>query len=213
MSNFFDMDGGVMGTLSKITDVIFVSILFIIFSLPVITMGASFTALYYTTVKSIRRGRSYIFQSFWKSFKSNFKDATILWLLVLAVFSLLGVNLWFTSHMMSGTFAFVLACIYIMMAFTIFIAVVYLFPLLSRFSISKKNLLSTTFLIAIKHLPFSLLMALICLLSALAAYLIPLLMFVMPGVGALILSFPMERVLKKYTPTSQDETKDAWYLE
>ncbi|MFA9462848.1 MAG: YesL family protein [Velocimicrobium sp.] len=213
MGNFFNMDGGVMGTLSKITDVIILSLIFLVFSIPIITMGASFTALYYSAVKSVRRGRSYIFKSFWKSFKENFGSATVLWLIILLAGAILGLNLWFSGHVLTGKISFVLFCIYAMMAVTISLVIIYIFPLLSRFNMSKKKLISTAFFMAIKHLPYSVLMVFIFIASLVASYIVPLLIFVMPAAGALLLSMPMERILKKYMPESVDASKDEWYLE
>jgi len=213
MGSFFDMDGTVMGTLSKITDIIILSVIFLVFSLPIITIGASFTALYYTSVKCIRRGRSYLFKSFWKSFKENFGQATILWLILLIAGSILGLNIWFSGQIVSGNMGFILTCIYAMMAFTISIVTVYVFPLLSRFSMSKKKLISTAFYMAIKHLPYSILLVLIFTASLVASYIIPVLIFILPAAGTLLFSLPMERVLKKYIPASDDTSKDEWYLE
>ncbi len=213
MGNFFDMDGTVMGTLSKITDIIVLSVIFLVFSLPIITIGASFTALYYTSVKCIRRGRSYLFQSFWKSFKENFGQATILWISVLVAGGILGLNIWFSGNVVSGTAGFILACIYAMMAFTFSIVTVYIFPLVSRFSMTKKKLVSTAFYMAIKHLPYSILLVLIFMASLVASYIIPVLIFILPAAGTLLFSLPMERVLKKYMPASEDTSIDKWYLE
>lgn len=213
MGNFFDVDGGIMGTLGKITDIIFLSLLFLIFSLPIITMGASFTALYYTSVKCVRRGRDYIFKSFVKSWKENFKEATILWLIILALGAILGLNLWFSGKVIVGTMGFVLTCIYIMMLVTLILIVIYIFPLLSRFRIQKKAIIKTAFYMSMRHLPYSVLMLLIFIGSILMSYMIIPAVFVLPAAGTLLFSIPMERVLKKYTPESEDETKDEWYLE
>lgn len=213
MSNFFDMNGGVMDTLGKITDVIILSLLFLIFSLPVITMGASFTALYYTSVKCIRRGRGYLFKSFWTSFRENFTEATALWMLLLIIGSLLGLNVWFSTKAVSGSMSFILTCLYVMMGFTIFLITVYLFPLLSRFHMGKKKLITTAFYMAVRHLPYSILMMLIFAASLAAAYIVIPLIFILPAAGSLLFSLPMERILKKYIKSSGDESKDEWYLE
>ncbi|MEG1459148.1 MAG: YesL family protein [Acetivibrio sp.] len=213
MSGMFDVDGGLMGTLGKITDVIILSVLFLVFSIPIVTMGASFTALYYTAVKCIRRGRGYIFKSFWKSFRENFKNGTILWLIMLIIVSLLALNFRFCSQVIGGTTGLVFSCIYGMMAFTFLLFGIYIFPLLSRFNISKKKIISNGFLMAIKHLPYSFLMVIFVVVSIWATTLIPPLIIILPAGGALLLSLPMERILKKYTPASGDGKTDEWYLE
>lgn len=213
MGNFFDIDGGVMGTLGKIADVIILSLLFLLFSLPVFTMGASFTALYYTSVKCIRRGRGYLFKSFWTSFRENFAEATSLWLLFLIAGGLLGLNVWFSTKAMEGSMSFILTCIYVMMGFTIFLIGIYLFPVLSRFHMSRRKLITTAFYMAVRHLPYSILLALIFSASVLGVYIIIPLIFILPAAGSILFSLPMERVLKKYIKSSGDESQDEWYLE
>lgn len=213
MGRLFDIDGGVMGTLGKLTDIILLSLLFIVFSIPIVTMGASFTAMYYTSVKCIRRGRSYIFQSFWKSFKENFKESTIIWLILIVMSLILSLNLWYSTKLISGTTGFILSCVYGMMGVSIALCCVYIFPVLSRFSMGVKKLIQTSFLVALKHLPYSVLMVLIFGVCVLAIFILPPLVFVLPAAGSLIFSLPMERILKKYTPASEDNSKDEWYLE
>ena len=71
-----------MRFLTKLFDVMYLSILWFVFSIPIITIGASTTAMYYATVKVIRRDRGYIFQEFWKSFKLNFLQATLSWIII-----------------------------------------------------------------------------------------------------------------------------------
>ena len=61
------------------------NILFILFSIPIVTAGASFAALYYTMLK-VLRGEDELnpFRTFWQGFRENFKQGTIAWLILLA---------------------------------------------------------------------------------------------------------------------------------
>ena len=77
MGNFFSTDGPLFEGMAYIINIIYVSVLWILFSIPIITIGASSTALYYTVTKVIRHGRSYIFREFWQSFKSNLKPKQV----------------------------------------------------------------------------------------------------------------------------------------
>lgn len=211
MGNLFDMESPIMVMLGKLADVMLVSVIFILCCIPIVTMGASFTALYYTTAKCVRKGRSYIFQSFWKSFKENFVKATILWVILLAVISILGLNIWFALGVV-GKFGFVLLCVYGLMAFIMLNMSTYIFPMLSRFEVKNKQLLKNCLLMSIRHLPFSVLMLFIFLAMFVVCIFFPPAIFFAPGVGALIMSFPMERIFKKYITSSGDETLDEWYL-
>lgn len=64
----------------KLTDIIYLSVLWIVFALPIVTMGAATTALYHTVTKTFLDGRSYITREFRYAFKSNFKQSTIVWM-------------------------------------------------------------------------------------------------------------------------------------
>ena len=80
MSNFFNMDNGLFRALGKLADLMLLNILFLVCSLPIFTIGASFTAMYYVTLKLAENEEGYIARGFLKSFKQNFKQATIIWL-------------------------------------------------------------------------------------------------------------------------------------
>ena len=67
----------------KATECMLLSILWVVTSLPVITIGASTTALYYAVVKVIRNNEGYVWGEFWNGFRTNFKQATIIWLVAL----------------------------------------------------------------------------------------------------------------------------------
>ena len=58
--------------------------------IPVFTIGAATTALYYTVNKSIKNDRGYASSEFFSAFKSNFKQSTVIWLIFLAIYALLG---------------------------------------------------------------------------------------------------------------------------
>ena len=77
----FGFGGSLVGTVEKIFDIMALGFLWILCSLPVITIGASTTALYYAIVKSVKNNDGYVTKEFFRSFKLNFIPATILWML------------------------------------------------------------------------------------------------------------------------------------
>lgn len=77
-------DSRLSRALTWIIDLIFSGVLWTLFSLPVFTVGAASTGLYYAAVKCIRRERGRLWPVFWKGFRDNFRCATKLWLLFLA---------------------------------------------------------------------------------------------------------------------------------
>lgn len=92
MKGIFSYDSPLMGALTAIGDCICLSALWIVFSLPVITMGASTTAMYAAAYHSVRKKEGGLWRFFWGAFKDNLKRSTLIWLMVLAVMALLTVD-------------------------------------------------------------------------------------------------------------------------
>ena len=91
MKRLFGMDSPLMVALMKIGDLLCLSVLWLVFSLPIFTIGASSTALYAAVFYCLRRNEAGVWKHFWKAFRENFKRSTLAWLIelaVLAVFSL-----------------------------------------------------------------------------------------------------------------------------
>lgn len=82
---FFSYDSPIMSFLSKVADLLILNILTLIFSIPLITIGAATTAAHYTALK-IRREEGHVWSCFWKSFKENLKQSTGIWLIFVAYF-------------------------------------------------------------------------------------------------------------------------------
>ena len=89
---FFDIDGPVVQFLSKVADLMWLNILTIVCCIPVITIGASLTALNYMALKIVRNEETYITKGFFKAFKENFKQSTVIWLIFMVLFSVIYVD-------------------------------------------------------------------------------------------------------------------------
>ena len=76
---------------SALIDMIWAGLLWLVCSLPVLTLGAATTALYYTVVKCVRHDRGRVSRCFFSAFRANFRQATLLWLL-LAGYVLVGLG-------------------------------------------------------------------------------------------------------------------------
>ena len=87
---------------------------------------------------------------------------------------------------------------------------IYSFPILSRFSVKTKQLLKWSFFLSIRHLPLTVIMTAILAGAVVGGYFCFFYFFpavlVLPAVATLLISFPMEIVLKKYTPEAGTET-------
>ena len=89
MRNIFDLEGPLIGGLTKIGDCICLSVFWLVFSLPVVTLGASSAALYSAVHHCLGRGEAGVWKKFWTAFQENFKRSTLAWLIELVVLALL----------------------------------------------------------------------------------------------------------------------------
>ncbi len=134
------------------------NILWLVCCLPIVTIGASTTALYYTSFKIAKDEGSYITTMFFRSFKQNFKQATIIWLIMLVTGVIIvadAILLYRLRATSTGTVAVIwtllLACIFAcMIAYAIVLT--YIFPLLSIASNTTANMFKNAFLIGTHYL-------------------------------------------------------------
>ena len=93
MGRIFDMDSPVMRFLGRLADLMILNLVTLLCCLPVVTIGASLTAMHYVLLKMVRNEESYIVRSFFKSFKQNFKQATVIWLIILLFLVIFGADI------------------------------------------------------------------------------------------------------------------------
>lgn len=223
MSGFFSADNKFFVLMSKIFDVMVLGLLWLVLCIPVITIGPASTAIYYTMVKVIRRERSYLLKEFFRSFKLNFRQGAVLTLIyaVLAVLLYVDVTYILELSKEGSKYSSMMVGMFIVLAvFTIF-TVVYIFPLLSRFTVTIKNLIKWAFFISIRHIGWTLLLAVMFVGTAFLLYFsfffMPPLIIFLPGLYTLLASFPMEHVFKRYMPQEEESDEesgvDHWYNE
>ena len=171
MNRFFNMDNKFFVFMGRLADLIILNLLCIICCIPVITAGASITAMYYVTLKMVRNEESYIVKSFFKSFKENFKQATIIHIILLITALMLYFDLNIVKNL-EGTLSKVLTCIFIAFSFLYALILLYIYPLLAKFYNSIKNTFSNALLMSIRHLPYTFLMLIISLIP-IAIFFVP----------------------------------------
>lgn len=219
MGNLFNIDSPVLMVLSKICDILFLSVLWVFLCIPVITIGPATTALYYTTVKVIRKERGYLFKEFFKSFRLNFKRGAIVGVILTAIFVILyfDINVSWQSLSEDSSKGSVFLGIYLALTFLTISFTMFAFPILSRFEMTVKQLFKAAVYMSMKHLPFTFVMLVVVVAAIILTAFMPMLLFFIPATVVFINSFMMEHILKKYMPKSEgpgEETgKDEWYLD
>ena len=154
LSGFFNYDNPVWRFIGKFWDVIMLSVLWMVCSIPVVTIGASTTAMYYVTLKLVRDEDGYTFRSFFKSFKENFKQSTIIWLIFLVAGIVLGVDVFFFLRVFNGSqnVRTIMLAIFMAMSFLYFAMFTFVFPLQARFYNPVKRTIFNAFFMSIRHL-------------------------------------------------------------
>lgn len=152
MNRLFNLDSPIMVFLGKVGDLIWLNVLTMLCCIPIVTVGASVTALNYVSIKMVRKEEGYLTKNFLKSFRQNFFQATALWLLMLFILAVAGADFYFLS-IMEGTMVQVVK-IGLYAVFLLFLcSSIYWFPLLSKFENSLKNIIKNSLLLSIMHFP------------------------------------------------------------
>lgn len=163
MFSLFRYDSPLMRFLTGIFDLLVLNILWLVGCIPVVTIGASTTAMYCVMLK-LAKGEEYeVFLPFGKAFRDNFKQATLIWLIFLAAFALVGINLFLCFFgVLDGTFLKLIVLIISgLLAIPVFFAFLYALPLQARFYNPIKQTLQNALLISLTHLPATILMVLL----------------------------------------------------
>lgn len=142
--NFLKLDSPLMKTLGTLADLMILNMLTLLLCIPVITAGAAFTAMHYVLLKIARNEEGYIIKSFFKSFRQNFLQATILWIMLLAILAVLFVD-WRILIMQSGELPEILRLLLIAAAAVIYLVAIYIFPVLSRYQNTIRGTIKTAF--------------------------------------------------------------------
>ena len=146
--------------MSKVADLCILNIICVVCCIPIITAGASITAMYYVTLKMVRNEEAYILRSFFKSFKQNFKQATIINLIMLLIGVVLYVDL-NVSKAMQGGAGQIFQIIFMAFVLIYFILFLYVYPVLARFYNTIKNTIKNALFMAIRHFPYTVVMVII----------------------------------------------------
>lgn len=159
---FLDYDGPFMSFLGRMLDLVVLNILSIIFSIPIFTIGTALTATHYTALK-IRRGEGRVWSNFWKSFKENFKQSTIIWLILMGHFLLASAALSILPSM-KGTIAFAMQVVVMAAIILGLFLYAWIFPIQSKFVNDLKNTFKNTCYFVVKHFFRTFLMAILNIL-------------------------------------------------
>lgn len=217
MGKLFDLESPLMSGLNKLADLIILNLLTIVCCIPVFTIGASITALHYVCLKIVRDEETYVVRGFFKSFKQNFKQATIIWLIELVVFGILIIDFYLMGHAKIEFPAWLPAALLAVDAL-IFLLGIHIFPLLARFDNSVSKTIRNSVMVGILTLPKTILMVVICVVPVVLVYffeqvIAPLLLLLGISGPAFMCALLYNKTFKRFEPQQDDKDPDEWFVE
>lgn len=216
--NIFDPTNSFYEFGRKLVYVLAINIIFIISSIPIITMGAAMAAMNTVFLKIINEKDFSVLKDYLSSFKANFLKATVLWLIGLAMGFVLYVDIvyWVKYGTDEGVYGYVMLALSIIAAVFLVLMLHTAFPLVSRFDMSIKDLLVNTFLITVKNifytieaLVFTVLIVGTSIYMILTGRLLIMIymLFICFGLNGLVQSYIFRRVLNKYSEDYEEMVK------
>ena len=194
-----------MITMTQITDCIFLSMFWLLGCLPVVTVGASFAALYDATFRGFRQGDKHCWGRFWQVYRENWKAGILPTAVFLAVLTLVTkalVALW--NAAVAGGVSWMLFSGLAFVGVLVLGMVSVLFPMLSRFENPFLGLLKNTVFLAMANLPRTIALGILNAAAGLACAFFVLPLFFLPSLAALIGSVLIEPMFKPYLPKVEE---------
>ena len=210
MRNLFNLDGPVLQFINKIVYSVYLNILWFICCIPIVTIGASTTALFYVTLKIAKNEEGSLTKAFFHSFKENLRQGTAIWLILLVVGVVLGIDGYVLYHMrFENVFWTLCTAVFFVAAAAYAVILMYIFPLLARFDNTIGAMFKNSLLIGARFLFCTLLMAVVyfVMLLVIVRIFTPAVIFG-EGLCALLCSYLLSNILA-LCQTKTEEHADA----
>lgn len=157
MQTLFSPDSKFVQAMSRIGDLLLLNVLFLFTCVPIFTIGAACTAMYTVCFRFGSDRERGVIRSYFRAFKENFKQSTVLWLIIL----LCGVTAGFNTclfYAMSGALRYAFVLFAILFVLVLLIGA-YVFPLLSQFDNDNRSTLKNALILSLGYLPRSVVIA------------------------------------------------------
>lgn len=215
MNNLLNPEGKLMQFFTKIAYSAYLNVLWFFCSLPIVTMGASTTALFYVTLKVAKDEEGNVTKAFFRSFKQNFRKATIIWLILLVVGLALALDGYVFYHMrFENMFWTIGTAIFFVALCAYAIILMYIFPLLARFENTVKAMFLNSIMLGMRFLLCTVVMAVIYFAMAFVVINLftPIIIFG-EGLCALLCSYLLSNILQlceeKAEGTEGEDTEEG----
>lgn len=159
-----DPDSPIMSFLARVADLVILNVLWLLCCLPVVTAGASTTAMYHVVRHLQEESISSVTRDFFRSFKSDFRQATPVYLLLLIPAAAVVMNAWILSAQSSDVVPVYVRAIWMVSALMLTFVVSFVYPVMAYFDDTVWKTLRTAAVLAVAKLPRTVLISAINLL-------------------------------------------------
>jgi len=199
LRGFFKLDGPFFKYGTILADLIILTVLWAVCSIPLFTVGVSTAALFYVTTKQVSDKEGYVTANFFRSFKANFFQGIVVTIILAAAAFVVYASIRYSVVLTEGR-EIILTLDYIA-AFEVIIVSIYIFPLMSRFDMKIAELFKTAFSLANRHMFTTLTcFVLFAAIMLMCLFINPVFILASIGAYAYISSFMLMRIFKKYCP-------------
>ena len=212
---FFSYESKFSQLVIKLCYACYLNLLWFVCSLPIITAGAATTALYYSCLKIVRDEDNHMGATFFRAFRENFRQSTVLWLILLGAGLFLAGDVYILYHLRQSTEGTMAVAWTLILAIVIAVAVLYVivleyvFPLLASVSNTNTAMVKNAFLIGTHYLSATILVFAVhfAMFFVIVAWFTPLIIFG-EGLCAMISAWLLNSILIACsgTPEEKEET-------
>ena len=206
----FQSDGPVLNVANKIGQIVTLTFLWILGCIPIVTIGASTTAFYYSMIKTVRMERGYPATEFFHAFRRSLKNGILFTIGAIAAFVLIYINRQYMDSLNTIRGFFMVAA-YDFIFFTLCGMLLYLFPDLGRFQLKRMELIKLAVYMEFRYLPTTITLATGFLAAVALTWFLPVpFTLIIPGVWCYLSTYLVERVMQKHTPVPE-KGSEAWF--
>lgn len=193
----FSLDSPLMQALNKMADLMWLNVLTVICCIPVVTVGASLTAMHYMLLKIVRNEDTYITRGFFKSFKSNFRQATVIWLIQLVITVVLAGD-FYIMYRSETEFHIVFQVLLMIVAMIVIFTTTFVYPVLAKFDNSIFRTIKNALYVSILQFPKTLAMVVMSVLPIVLVIIAPTLVPIVLMFGLSIPAFLFAKLYNKF---------------
>ncbi len=195
----FNYDGPLMTVIRKLLSILTAGILFLVVSIPLITAGCAFTALYDTAERNLKHDRGYVAREFLASLKSNWRQALPAGAVMAVVMAVFEADIFLMKAFLeNGNAIGNMFVLFRVLEALLLVYGVWVFAQISCFDNGMKQILKNALLLMVRHLPASLMILLLLAFAGAVIYVMPLSALFMPVVAVWLMTAVLEPIFKAY---------------